>query len=83
MRSCIRTTLDLNDALLLAARRCAAERGTTLTAIIEEALAAALAPKPKRDKPFRLRWKPHRGRLIAGINLADRDALFDWMEHRR
>lgn len=79
----MRTTVDLDAALLTAARRRAAERGTTLTAVIEEALAAALAARPAKEPRFRLRWKPHRGRVRAGVNLADRDALFDAMEGRR
>lgn len=80
---CMRTTLDLDDRLLASARRRAAERGTTLTAIVEEALAAALAPRSRRAEPYRLTWKPHRGRLLPGVDIADRDSLFDAMEGRR
>jgi Arc/MetJ family transcription regulator len=79
----MRTTVDIDDELLAAARRRAAEGGTTLTAFIEQALAAALASRPRADKRFRLRWKPHAGRLRPGIDLSDRDALFDAMEGRR
>jgi hypothetical protein len=78
----MRTTLDLNDAVLTAARRRAAKQGVTLTAFVEAALAAAVAPPPQRGKPFRLRWKPHRGRLLPGIDLTDRDALYDRMDGR-
>ncbi len=79
----MRTTLDLDDALLAAARERAARKGSTLTAFIEEALAAALAPAPARSKRFQLRWKTHRGKLQPGVDIADRDALFDRMEGRR
>ncbi len=79
----MRTTLDLDDALLAAARERAAQKGATLTAFVEEALAAAVAPPPARGKRFRLRWKPHRGRLLPGVDVTDRDALFDVMEGRR
>ena len=78
----MRTTLDLDDDLLASARRRAAKQGKTLTAFVEEALAAALAPAPERGKPFRLRWKPHRGRLLPGVDLTDRDALYDRMDGR-
>jgi len=78
----MRTTLDLDDALLAAARARAAQTGTTLTAVVEEALAAALAPRPPRSKRFQLRWKTHRGRLQPGIDIADRDSLIDAMEKR-
>lgn len=73
----MRTTLELDDALLRAARERAASKGTTLAAFVEAALAAALAPAPAPADSFRLRWKTHRGRLRAGIDVADRGALFD------
>jgi len=57
----MRTTLDLDDKILDAARRRAADQGTTLTTFVEQALAAAL----------------------PGIDIADRDSLFDAMDGRR
>ncbi|MBI4817083.1 MAG: type II toxin-antitoxin system VapB family antitoxin [Deltaproteobacteria bacterium] len=79
----MRTTLDIDDELLDSARRRAAERGSTLTAFVEQALAAALAAPSRRSKRFVLRWKTHRGSLRAGVDIADRDGLFDVMEGRR
>ena len=79
----MRTTLDLDDRILAAAKRRAAERGTTLTAVVEEALAASLSHKPARGRPYRLHWKTHRGSLVPGVEVADRDSLFDAMEGRR
>ena len=38
---CMRTTLDLNDTLVRRAKALAAERGTSLTQLIEEALRLA------------------------------------------
>jgi len=76
----MRTTLDIHDELLLEARRRAAERGTTLTAFIEEALAAALARAESERPAFKLDWRPHQGRYIGGVDLADRDALCHVME---
>lgn len=82
MHICMRTTVDIDDELLIRARAQAARQGTTLTAVIEAALAAALAPAPQRKK-FKLRWKTHKGRLLPGVDVSDRDALFDAMEGRR
>lgn len=78
----MRTTLDLDDRILAAARRRAAERGTTLTAFVEHALAAALTPRPQAGKPYRLAWKTHRGRTLPGVDVADRDRLYERMEGR-
>jgi hypothetical protein len=79
----MRTTLDLDDALLAAAKRRASESGRTLTAFIEAALAAALAPGASRGKPFKLKLITRRGRVLPGIDVADRDSLYDAMEGRR
>ena len=78
----MRTTLALDDRLLRAAKKQAAEEGTTLTRVIEEALRQHLAARKQPRKPFRLRLLTKRGRLVPGVNLADRDALYDRMEGR-
>jgi hypothetical protein len=78
----MRTTLDVDDALIRKAKTRAAAEGTTLTSVIEEALRQYFArPRPK-DKPFRLRLLIKRGRPVAGVNIADRDALYERMEGR-
>jgi predicted transcriptional regulator len=79
----MRTTLDLDEALLRRAKRLAAERHTTLTRIVEEALAAALAPRAAGASVYRFRWETDHGRYVGGIDLADRDALYEVMEGRR
>jgi hypothetical protein len=79
----MRTTLNLNDELLQAAREKAAREGTTLTALIEHALAAALTAPAHPRKRFKLQWRPRKGRFIGGVDLADRDALYDFMERER
>lgn len=78
----MRTTLDIDDRLLDAARRRAVEKGTTLTAFVEHALAASLAQRTPSDTPYRLEWKTHRGRTLPGVDVSDRDRLFERMEGR-
>jgi hypothetical protein len=78
----MRTTLDLDDDLVRKAKRRAADQGTTLTAVIEQALRELLAPRAATGKPFRLRLLTKRGRPVPGVNLADRDALYERMEGR-
>jgi len=78
----MRTTLDIDDGLLQAARERAARNGTTLTAVVEHALAAMLAHRPNSRKPFRLNLETERGRYIGRVDPANRDALYDVMEDR-
>ena len=79
----MRTTLDLDDALLTEAKRRAAAKGTTLTAFVEHALAAALAGRPTARTRYRLAWKTHRGSSPPSVDVADRDRLLDAMDGRR
>lgn len=74
-----KTTLNVDDQLLHDAKRVAAERGTTLTKLVEDALRAALMP-PTAHPAFRLRWRPVRGRAPAQVDIADRDALAEAMD---
>jgi len=79
----MRTTFDLDDALLAAAKRRAAAKGTTLTAFVEHALAAALADRPGAGARYKLVWKTHRGSAPPAVDVADRDRLLDVMGGRR
>lgn len=81
MLLCMRTTIDLNDELLTAAKRQAATERTTLRRIIERALRGHLK-KPQREGRYKLEWRTERGRLRPGARLDDRDALFDLMDGR-
>lgn len=81
MLLCVRTTIDLNDEVFRAAKRRAAAEGTTLRDLIEQALRSHLALKP-RGKGYKLKWNPVKGRLRPGVQLDDRDALFDLMDGR-
>lgn len=80
---CMRTTLDLEDRLFRAAKARAAERGETLTSFVESALRERLREGRKSGKPFRFRPLTKRGRVPPAVDVADRDALYEWMEGRR
>jgi hypothetical protein len=74
--------MDLSDELLRKARKRAADEGIPLRDVVEDALRRYLAG-PTRRGAYRLRWSSERGRLQPGVNLDDRDALFDLMGGRR
>jgi hypothetical protein len=80
---CMRTTLDVEDRLLKAARVRAAREGTTLTAVVEVALQQYLAPVSRSPGNFKLELLTKPGRLLPGVNLEDRDALYEHMERDR
>jgi hypothetical protein len=77
----MRTTIRLDEQLLVEAKKHAAERGTTLTALIADSLREALARrKPShRGRRFRLRTFG-RGGVQAGVDLDDTAALLDRMD---
>ena len=83
MLLCMRTTLNLRDDLMRAAKRRAAETGRTLTSLIETALDEPLENEARSDASYLLRWQPVGGGTQPGVDLSDRDALIDRMEGRR
>jgi hypothetical protein len=80
----MRTTIRLQDELLDAAKRRAAETGRTLTRFIEDVLREALAQRSLRSSPqSRFEVRPFEGRgLRPGIDLDSNAALLDVMEDR-
>lgn len=79
MLICMRTTLNLPDALADEAKQRAAEEGRTLTSLVEEGLRRVLdTPRQKRKLPL----PTHRGGG-ALIDILDKDALWEALEADR
>jgi len=76
----MRTTLTLDDDVLKAARRRAREQDRPLKDVINEALRHGLALGQSRRSAYEFRLKIVDGRLLPGVDLADRDKLFEVME---
>ena len=79
MLECMRTTIDISDDLLRRAKNKAADDGIPLRAVVEAALRDYLSGKPK-GTGYKLRWSTERGVLLPGVDLDDRDSLFDIMD---
>jgi len=79
---CMRTTLDLSDELLRAAKKRAADERVPLREVVENALRRYLSGRQRRSE-YRLRWSTEKGRLQPGVDLDDRDSLFDAMGGRK
>jgi len=82
MLICMRTTIEIPDEIFRRAKRKAAEEGLTLREIVGAALRAYLSGRPARGG-YRLKWRTERGKIQPGVNLDDRDTLFDLMGGRR
>lgn len=78
----MRTTIRIDDALLAEAKAAAVARGTTLTAVIEDALRESLARRrhAERGRPVELPTFRGEGGLRPGVDLDDSAALLELME---
>jgi len=83
MLLCMRTTLDIEDAILERARRRAASERTTLTSVVERALRQFLSRRPEKGAPLNQRWVVVKGDRLPDVDVADRDRLIDAMHDRR
>lgn len=72
----MKTTIDIADALLDAAKATAAREKTTLRALVEEALHDVLKKREVERQPFRLRDGSFRGEgLQPGVDLSNWDQM--------
>jgi hypothetical protein len=81
----MKTTIDLPDELLIAAKQRAAELRCTLRTLIERGLRHELAGRTRsrtRRRP-RIRWVTSPGGLPPGLDVRDRAAMHDWLRRHR
>lgn len=74
----MKTTLDLSDELYRQVKKRADDDDTSIKGIVEKALRLYLGGKIQGE--YRFTWHPDRGTLLPGIDLDDRDSLFNAME---
>lgn len=77
----MRTTMDINDELMRLAKERAAREGASLKSVVEAALRSHLST-PIRRPEYKLQWRTEKGRLQPGVDLNDRDSLFDRLDGR-
>jgi hypothetical protein len=77
----MKTTLNLNDALLANAKALAAQQHTSLTRLIEEGLQLRLSAQAKAGKAPKLPVYRGRGGLMPGLDALSNKALLDAAEH--
>lgn len=76
----MKTTLDLDDALVRQAKAEAARAGVSLRKWVEDAVRARLLPASRGRTAFRLKVPIVTGTAPPAVDIADRDALYDLME---
>lgn len=79
MLLCMRTTMDINDELLKAAKAYAARRSITLKAVVEQALRDKLTGGRQRRAPAPIPVFSGRG-LQPGVDLTDNAGLEDLLD---
>lgn len=78
---CMRTTIRLDERLLAEAKKHAAESGSTLTAVLEDALRELLARREQRPTRRAVRLKTGgSGGVLPGVDLDDSAGLAELME---
>ncbi len=75
-----RTTLKIDDDLFRRLKKKAAEQGRTMQELTNDLLRSALSA-PKRQ-PYKLRLQGWNAVLQPGVDICDRDKLFDLMDGR-
>lgn len=83
MLLCMRTTLDIDENLLRKAKERARKTHRTLTGVIEDSLRQTLTGTPPGTAPAHTcALKTVRGVLLPGVDVSDRDSLYERMEGR-
>jgi len=75
----VKTTVDLPDELLVAAKQRAAAERTTLRALVARGLRQVLSSGPAPADPS-IEWVTSDGGLPPGLDLRSRAAMRDWMQ---
>ena len=76
----MKTTLNLNDTLLINAKALAAQQRTSLTRLIEEGLQMRLNVRAAPARPVRLPVYRGKGGLATGLDGLSNKALLDAAE---
>lgn len=80
----MKTTVDLPDELVIAAKKKAAEDRTTLRDLLARGLRRELLEPPgPPHRGRRLRWVTVKGGLPPGLDVADRTAMQQWLRRGR
>ena len=75
----VKTTVEINDELLLLAKRYAVDNRTTLRSLIERGLDLLLNKKADSRPRKKVKWVTADGPVPA-IDFSNRERMYDWIE---
>ncbi|HUY85826.1 MAG TPA: hypothetical protein VMU77_01825 [Acidimicrobiales bacterium] len=78
----MRTTINIDGALLSSTKEIAAKSGRSLGSVIEDALRESLGRRSRGGVPVSSRLPVHHGRTLAGVDIDNSAALVDLIEER-
>ncbi len=76
----MKTTLELPDELLIAAKKKAAEQRRPLRALIEEGLRVVLEGPVHQQRKRTVKLVTVKGGLAPGLDLSNRQSMYEWIE---
>jgi len=80
----MKTTVEIPDELLREWKKRAAERGTTLkemwVRLLNDSLHASGKKSPSKRK---IRWVTGKGGLPPGLDVSNRERMYDWLRGQR
>jgi len=77
----MKTTLNLDDQVLMNAKKRASQDGVTLTRFVEDALKAKLLPAYRRGLKFKLKPTVVEGTRSPNVDISNRDALYNVIDN--
>jgi plasmid stability protein len=78
----MRTTLTIDDDIMKRLRQKAATDDRPLREVVNEVLRCGLAAHRPEESGYVFRLTTIGGRLLPGVDLTDRDKLFDLLDRR-
>jgi hypothetical protein len=80
----MKTTVDLPEALIRKWKKRAAEQGMTLKKMWTRVLSESLrAPAGGARSKRKIRWVTGKGGLPPGLDVSNRDRMYDWVVRHR
>jgi hypothetical protein len=77
-----KTTIEIAEELLVAAKRHAAGHRTTLRTLVERGLRSELRTARPKKASAKIKWVTVDGGLPEGVDVADRAAMIDGLRRR-